>query len=444
LSNLTNQTETVTTKNLSVIVTRQPGCHIKLEVSVTPEGIQACYAKAVKNIGKEVSIPGFRRGKAPVSLLEERFSRQIDAEWREVLANTAVHEFFDSSKLYPFAKKGQSFKRIEIVKISKESGGELIYEYEAAPEVPEVDVASIRLNPVERVSITEQDVQSTLHQIQLSKSQVAPVTDRPIQEGDLVDLDIEVVDHMPRSICKDARFDVSQGHIGAWLHKLLIGRSLDETVEGMSEKDDSISAGIEFKESLCRVTVKRICTADRPPIDDHLAKTVGVDSLPALRDKIHKQLERNAEEEMRNELRGQAEAALLEKYKFDVPASLIEEQYREISNQKIRDLKKHEHSKEHLETMREEIGTSVREELNRAYRLYFLAQRIAQEHQIAVYQKELMEEAVLQARFPEGRELFKENANVDEVRSKLFVNVLSKKVLDLIISKASFTPIAIE
>jgi trigger factor len=79
-------------ENMTVDLKRDPGCLIRLDISLSPLATQAAYQKALKTVNKEVSIPGFRKGKAPQTLILKNYSQHVDREWRELLLNTAFGE----------------------------------------------------------------------------------------------------------------------------------------------------------------------------------------------------------------------------------------------------------------------------------------------------------------------------------------------------------------
>ncbi len=407
-----------------------------LNINVSPPLAGSAYDEAVKAVNKEVSIPGFRSGKAPLTLIKQRFDKQIKSEWHNVLLNRAFSEFLESTGLYPFQNE-RSVKKAEIKSISKENGAELVIEYEMAPEVPDVDYSSLSLVPVDRQPVTEENVDHALHEIQLHYCQWEPITDRSVQEGDFVDLDIEALENPPRSISQDMRFEVSPKEMGAWMRKLIIGKSANETVEGVSEKDESLKdlSGSEFIPTHCRITIKEIWKSELPALDDDLASKVGVSNIEELKTRIRKNLENQSDQEQKNKLRAQIENRVLEKYPFDIPASLIEVQRKEIVAQRLAQLKKHEHSQEKLSEMTKAIEENVLDELVRAYRLYFLVHKIAKNENINVYENEVYREGLRQA--AEGNSYLLNNLENEEIRSKLYVNILTRKVLDFVVEKLS-------
>lgn len=436
---MSTQTEEIKTDNIKVAMTRKPGCQIKLDMHVSPAGTKAAYSKAVKAINKEASIPGFRKGKAPESMIVQKFENFITKEWHDILINTAFQEFLEKTRLFPFASSQKSVKKVEMKNADKDSGSQILIEYEARPEVPEIEFSSIHLKPVKKGDVTPEEIEETIHQVQLKLAKWEEITDRPIQEGDFVDLDIEALESPPRTVCTDMRFEVAQGRMGSWMRQLLIGRTANETVEGMSEKEDNLLKGEEgahFKSTLCRITIRGVKTAQLPDLNDELAQKIGLKTMDELRPKVEQDLHKRAEEEVQDQLRAQVEDSLLELYKFDIPSSLIDKQRKEMIRSRVHEHHGHQHSKEDMQKLTQEIEASVDQELDRAYRLYFLTNQFAEQRQIRVFENELMNEMMKQLTLPPGQGIIDNGMSPEDVRSKLYVNVLSQKVLDYIAIKA--------
>lgn len=433
---MSNQQEEIKTDNLSVNLIRKPGCLIRLEINVSPAGAKAAQAKAIKTVNKEVSIPGFRKGKAPEALVVQQFGKYVKQEWHEILLNTAFGEFLEKTKLYPFTTTQKSIKRAEVKSADLEAGAQLIMEYEAKPEVPTIDGADIILKKVKREPITPEDIEDTIRQIQLRYAEWTDITDRPVQEGDFVDLTIEALEDPPRNICTEMRFEVAAGKMGHWMRKLIIGHHANEVLEGISEKEDDDKELPDFKATPCRITILRIKTAQEAPLDNELAKKVGLQNIEDLRPRVEADLNRKADAEVVDQTRAQVEEILLEKYAFDIPSSLIEKQRKELLDKRVYEMSAREDPPEKMIENVKKIEGEINQELDRAYRLFFIARKLAEENNIEVYENEVMNEMMRQIMLPHGQGIIDASMNPEEARSKLFVNVLSQKVLDFLASKA--------
>lgn len=433
---MSTQTEEIKTENLAVKITRKPNCIIHLDIEVSPAGTQAAHSKAIKTVNKEISIPGFRKGKAPESLVVQQFGKYVKQEWHEILINAAFSEFLAKTNLYPLTTSHKSIRRAEVKNADITGGSHLVLEYEARPEVPPIDISSLVLKPVKREPISSEDINDTIHQIQLHHAQWTPVTDRPVQEGDFVELTIDALEDPPRNICTKMHFEVAPGKMAAWMRNLIIGKSVDEQIEGTSEKEEGQEIP-DFIPTKCRITINHIKTAILPPLDNELAKKVGLQNIEDLPSRIEADLNLRADAEVKEQLRAQAEEIILKNYPFEIPKSLIEKQQKELLDQRVREMSKNEDPPEKMVDSVKKLEHEISQEIERAYRLFYISRKLADENKIEVYENEVMNEMMRQLRLPPGQGIIDLSTNPEEAKSKLYVNVLSQKVLDFLVSKAS-------
>jgi trigger factor len=430
----TEQTEQIQTAHTLTTVHRQSGCRLKLEMKVSPEATLAAYLKAIKNVSREISLPGFRKGKAPEALILKQYGKHVTREWHDTVANTAFQEFLQETKFYPFTRD-RSVKRVEVKSASQKEGAEVIIEYEASPNVPEVDKSKIKILPFPRRTISSQDVDERIHALQLHHADWSLVTDRPLQEGDFVDLDIVAIDtHPPRPICAEMRFEVAPGKMGSWMRQLVIGKSAGDTVEGLSEREENEKSEGEFQPTQCRITIRAIYTTQLPELNSAFAEKLGVKELSELPPRVEEDLNRRADAEVQDRHRAQVEEQLLSLYNFDLPSSMISDQKRHMVAERLHHLQRSGTMTRPLDEVRKEIEAGVTEELNRSYRLFFLCRGVADAQKIEVFQNEIMDEMGRQMMLsPEQAQSFS-NMGAEEMQSKLYVNVLSRKALDFLAS----------
>ncbi len=429
--------------NLHVIASREPGSKIKLQITVTPLAANAAYKKAIKNINKEVSMPGFRKGKAPESYIIENYKTHIDQEWKDILANTAFQESLDLVKVYPFGKN--SVQRMDMKEASPEKGATLVIEYEAEPEIPEIKIDELTIKNVQKTSVTPERIQEVLTQIQLSNAQWENVADQPIKEGDYVDLDIDNLDE-GFEICKGSRFSVEKGKMGSWLVDLLVDKKVNDVVEGTSELDHTHSETCndpthnhehdkEFKPTRCRITIKGHQKANLPAVDDALAAKVGAPNVEELNKRIVQSLEKSAEEIVKQRQRQQIEDELVEKYHFDIPQSLTKEDKKNRISHALSHLSREGVSQEDYERKAKEITDKVTQDLDNAYRLYFITNKVAIDHRLDVSQEEIMQEFMKQM-VNQDSSVINQNMDPQEIRSRLYSYLITQKAKDLLVEKA--------
>lgn len=397
-------------ENITVKVEKSPGCHVKFEISVSPKATGAAHAKALKDINKEVLIPGFRKGKAPAHLVAEKFKPQIEDEWRHILLNTAFQEALELSKMLPLS---QNSIKPQIKNISTENGSLLLISFESRPEVPDINASEITLKSVTPKEVTESDIEDRLQELQLNQATWEEVTTRDVQDGDFVYLDIDSLDSPGVVICKNQPFQVSLGKIGAWLYQLLLGKKPHEVFECVSEKDacqkceeDDTHVHAEkseFKPSRLKVTIQSIKLPVLPEIDSEFATKLGAESVDLLKERVITSLNKEHKEEAQTKLRAQVTKAILERYPFDIPSSLIQN---------------NEHAKD-------------------SYRIFFMMQKLANNLKIEISDDEIMQEFVVQAYMtPRDQSYVDPAEDPKEVRHKIASFLIEKKVKDYLIEHA--------
>lgn len=425
-------------EHISFKMTRSPGSQVTLEMVVKPEATKAAYARAMKAVNKEVSLPGFRKGKAPDDIIANKYAKPLRDEWLQIVLKTALNDALKIAHLRPFDES--SIRCTEVKELSKENGAIFTIHFEASPEVPTIDLDKIHLHRLPTPPITEKDVDQVIRNIQHYHAEWNEISDRPVQEGDFVDLDIENIEEEPsRPICEGTRFEVKKGIMADWMHQLLLGVKIDESVEGISEKeedsqnhfDEEEEEGLaEFRPTRCRLTVKTILHAELPAVDDAFAQKVGAKDLEDLKEKIKADLFRRADMRINNILHKQLDDAILKEYTFDPPNSLVQEEVENRAAAHEAWLRRQQKSEEEIENEMQELREKLPSMVASGLRIVFLMLRFAQEHSLSVAKEEIMAE--LSQQVSQGAQL--NNANIDDLKARINQVLLMRKAKSYIIN----------
>lgn len=432
----TPQTEIAATEykndHITVHVQQYPGCRVKMEIAVTPTASLAAYKKAMKSINKEVSVPGFRKGKAPEAMLIQNYGTYIDREWNEVLLQTAFHEALTLSKLYPLNEN--SVKKPHVKNASRDKGAEITIEFECSPSIPEIAADTITLKAVKKKEVDQKQIEHALQDIRLHHGEWIDVTDRPVQEGDYIDVDIEDLNQPNFYICKNTRFEVADGKMGDWMRKLVIQKNVNDVVEGMSERTPDIDADTEFKPTRCKITIKVIKTAVPAEINDELAKKLGVENIEQMNERITLSLQREAEETAQQKLRDQLRKILIEQYTFEVPSTLIQSELKSRLTLLKKNLDKSgklaAQITEDLDAAKAPMEKAIKED----FQIFFISRNIADKNNIHITQDELFKELMQQMYSPTSS--IDTSLDPEEARSKIYINLLTQKIEDFLIKQA--------
>ncbi len=333
-----SQTKEFTNALIHCTVHQKPHCMVDLSVTAFKDLIQKARSQAIKSIGKAVTIPGFRRGKAPENLVLDAYSAEIEKSTKDALARQAYSECQALASIPNLAPKEEFSYQVQ--SFSPEEA-KLTLSFETAPAVPEVDASRFTIKSVARPEVNADKVNETLRQALFFYADWKTVEGRPVQEGDFIILDADVVDNeaAPSPLFRGTRFEVTDKSMAKWMKDAVMGKNTNDVTEGTSVADEDASEEEKalFKPSKVRLTIKAIEGAKLPELTEELLKKMGADSEEDLKQKIEKQLNEQADEHVSDRLKDQAVEFLIKEYSFELPKSLVRKELEFRSNQLAQD-----------------------------------------------------------------------------------------------------------
>jgi trigger factor len=421
--------------NLSVTVTKKPHCQMKFDIKVNPLAVEAAYQKALKNVNKEVSLPGFRKGKAPEAMIMEKYSSVIQKELIDLALQTAFNEAIQLTHIHPL--KDGNIKRPIVHECSREKGAHFTIEFEARPLIPSIQVDDLHIQKTTPRSITDQDRKNALHNLVLQFTEYDPIEDRPAQENDFVNLSVTILDENPREVIHNQRTEINATGLPAWLRKKVIGLRANESAEGMTEQDPTLTEEPDpnFQSLPFRVTVHAIWEGKLPAVDEELAKRVGLQSVEELEKKIGERLEQEAQEEAFKSNVQAIEQLLVEKYPIDLPQTYIDANKEVRLNDYLMQLEKEgrDYSKEDYKQLDKAVERSTIYQLQ----LFFILHKLAADQNITVSNEELSQELTRQvALISSGRSNIDFNDR-EKLQEQLHNLALDRKIKQFLVDKAT-------
>ncbi len=412
-------------------------CKVELEIHAAPAIVKEAYHKAAKTVGKEVTLPGFRKGKAPTGLVEKNYSKQIDTEWQKAIADLV---FQDSMKLINIPILNNEPKiSYNIKSHSLESGSSLILFFETEPSIPDVNPQDLTLKAVERPAVNDDKVNETMRQLQLFFAEWKKM-DRPIQENDFVILDVDLIEeNPPRKLFADVRFEVTDRSMAKWMKDLILGHQRGEVLEGVSIPDEDASKKDqeELKPKKVRVVIKQVEEATMPEFGDEFARRLGAPSVDIMRTNVEQLLNQKADAHVQEKLREEVSEMLLEKYRFDVPMSLIDREVRFRMQQLLQDQEYLQHWNSMTPEAKKRSVASVAEQSEKAVRMFYLCRKILAAAKITISPNDLPKapDSPLGMLLGERRD-FNPQENTEVHQAEAFSRLLLEKAEDFVIAHA--------
>ncbi|AIZ61041.1 trigger factor [Bacillus safensis] len=310
---------------MSVKWEKQEGNEGVLTVEVDAETFNKALDDAFKKVVKQVSIPGFRKGKVPRGLFEQRFGvESLYQDALDILLPVEYPKAIDEAGIEPVDRP-----EIDVEKIEK--GESLIFTAKVTVK-PEVKLGDYKGLNVEKddTAVTDEDVQEELKGMQNRQAELVVKEEGAIENGDTVVLDFEgFVDGeaFEGGKAENYSLEVGSGSFIPGFEEQLVG------LEAGAEKDVEVTFPEEYhaedlagKPAVFKVKIHEIKAKELPALDDEFAKDVDeeVETLAELTEKTKKRLEEAKENEAEGKLREELVAKASENAEVDIPQAMVD------------------------------------------------------------------------------------------------------------------------
>jgi trigger factor len=299
-------------------------CQIALNIEAEDGELDKSLDEAYHHLVHEVSIPGFRKGKAPRAILEQHIGKKnLLGEALEHLIPRLYKQAIENQGLEPIAGP-----EIEIIQTEPVVFKAVV---SLKPEVKLGDYNSIRLEPEPETKIAKKEVTAAMEEVRERQGAWVPVG-RPVELGDLVTMDIEAsVEGKPWLNHKGVMYEVDKDSrspaLGFASHLQGAEKNKEETFS-LTIPDDHQIKEVRGKEGTFKVTIAEVKEKQLPELDDEFAQGAGYDNLVAMKKKLAADLRAKAEARNRLELGRKALDALVEISEVNYPPIL---EYEEIA-----------------------------------------------------------------------------------------------------------------
>lgn len=304
----------------------------KLTIEVSAEELEKAIQGAYNKQKKNISIPGFRKGKVPRQMIEKMYGPEV---FYDDAANQLIPEAY--GKVYDEEDlEIVSQPKIDIVQIEK--GKPFIFTAEVALK-PEVTLGEYKGLKVEKISnrVTQKEIDAKLAEEQEKNARTVSVTDRPVQDKDEVVMDFEgFVDGVAFEGGKGENYPLTIGS-GAFIpgfEEQLIGANLEEEKEvNVKFPEEYHAKDLAGKEAVFKCTVHEIKVKELPELDDEFASDVSeFDTLDAYKADIKAKIKEQKIAEGKRKQEDKAVEEAIANAKMDIPEAMIDTEVRQMAN----------------------------------------------------------------------------------------------------------------
>ncbi|WP_216828837.1 trigger factor [Alkalihalobacterium elongatum] len=296
-----------------------------LTVEVDAEKVDVALNEAFKKVSQKVNVPGFRKGKIPRSLFEQRFGvESLYQDALDILLPQAYMGAVQETGIEPVDRPDIDIEQME-------KGSNLIFKATVVVK-PEVQLGDYKGLEVEAVdtTVTDEDVDAELKQIQERQAELVVVEDGTVGEGDTAVMDFEgFIDGEAFEGGKGDNYplEIGSGQFIPGFEEQLIGlKSGEEKDVEVSFPEEYHSADLAGKAATFKVTVHEIKRKELPELNDEFAKDVDeeVETLEDLKKNLREKLEASKAQQAENQKRDTVVEKAAENATVDIPAAMVE------------------------------------------------------------------------------------------------------------------------
>jgi trigger factor len=289
----------------------------RLSIEIPADAIEQEIGKSLAYIRKNASFSGFRKGKAPMQLVEKRYGKDAESEAIEKIIPQYYSEAIKESNIRPIGNPALE----GALNFKRNMDLDLTLTVEVSPEIKDLKYDSLTVTEVP-VEIGEETVGEMLERLRQDRASYEP-TEEPAGEGDVVIMDYHIKED-------EKSFEGEVYKLGTELMPSeftdnLKGRKKGEKAEfEASFPEDYYSKELAGQKRNFSVELKEIKKMSLPDLDDELAKDLGFDDLAALRERVKERLEESHTSTMVKMQKAEILQKLIESHEFDAPESLVE------------------------------------------------------------------------------------------------------------------------
>ena len=295
----------------------------ELEISVDHETFEAAVNRAYKKQVGKFNVPGFRKGKAPRSIIERMYGKGF---FYEDAINDILPEAFESAvkeaELDVVGRPEFDIKNID------ENGAVLTAKVYVKPEVEIKDYKGIKVTrKVEPV--TDDEINAEIATVQNRNSREIEVTDRAAENGDVAVIDFDgSVDGVAFEGGKGENYSLKLGS-GSFIpgfEDQVVGKNIGDTFDvNVTFPEDYHAKELAGKAAVFKVTIHKLSAVELPALDDDFAKDVSeFDTLDEYKADLKAKIEKRHETQADSEVDEQLSKALMEKLEADIPECMFE------------------------------------------------------------------------------------------------------------------------
>ena len=398
----------------------------KIKVTFSCEDVRKEIDAAFEKIKGDVQIPGFRRGKAPKSVVEMRMGETLRGDATQNLVSRGVRDALKEHNISPVSEP-----ELEKIDIEKDSPLTFEIKVEVMPEFELPNYRGLKIPAAKVEPVTNEAIEQELELLREEHATYVSVEGRAVIEGDVVTIDYTEQIEGKDALHNEKRImHLGKDQILPDIKQNLVGMKLGEVKEFESTlPEDFYDKSVAGKSIKFRLELKEIKVEQLPELNDGLAKETGkVETLEELKQQIRSEIEKGRRSEAINKEKSSIFEELVQRTEFEIPPSFLEKQTKQNLARHMQRSLLSGKSEEDLKKDREQIFKNASEQSVNQVKGALILEKIAEKENIKVTDEEIDRklEEIAQARGLDKdklKEIYQRQKHyLEELRDQMFYN----------------------
>lgn len=419
---------------------KSEGLKLEMEVTVPANDIRKHQESRLKEVGKTAKIPGFRAGKIPMKMLEQKYGRAVMGEVLDLVVNETTAKVLKEKDIRPAMQP-----KIEVKEFDE--GKDLVFnmQLEKLPKVEVMDLKGLKLTrPVAKMD--SKTIDESLQRIADNNRTTKPIEgNRATKKGDIAVITFhgrtadDNVEHEGMH-AHGVELELGSGRFIPGFEDQLIGQKAGEKLEvKVSFPKDYGASELAGRDAIFDTVIEAIHEAAPAEVNDDLAKKLGMEDEKALRAAVEQQMNAEYEMQSRMKLKRQLLDILDEKHDFEIPQGMVDAEYEGILKQI--EAERAANPAENGETLSDDEKDELKLIAARRVRLGLILSEVGAAGKVSVNDKEIQRAVIMEAQKYPGQEKMvfeyyqKNRGAMDMLRAPIF----EEKVVELIFKDANIT-----
>ena len=379
---------------VNVTVENLAPCKKLVRIEVEAKDVDVAFESMAKDFQRQVSLPGFRPGKAPRDMVLKKYDKDIHDEVKKKLIPDAYRKAVEQQKLDVVG-----YPDIEEIQFGRGQALQFAATIETAPEIQLPEYKGL---PVKRevASVTEADIERALNLLRQQQTSFQTVT-RPVQAEDVVVVNYNgncngkpIIETAPaaKSLTEAKSFWINvepNSFIPGFAVQLVGAQAGDKRTVNVDFPADFVTPELAGQKGVYDVEVVEVKEKVLPALDEAFAKAYGAENLEKLLEGVRTDLQNELTYKQNQSLRVQLVRALLDRVNFDLPESVLTQETRNVVYDLVRENQKRGVARELIEQQKEQIYSAASHSAKDRVKAAYLIQRIAEKEDIKVAQAEV-------------------------------------------------------